>query len=338
VAVIQIDMSFIKPVSRCQLMLPSSIDEYVSEDNFVRFIDGFVDKSLQQISQKLLLKKGSNLEGRPSYPPDCLCKLLIYGYFNFVSSSRKLEQETQRNLEVIWLMKNLHPDHWTISDFRKENKEIIKNITIDFRKFLRDCGYAKGKIVSTDGSKIKAYASRNVISINKIDKRLAHIEKEIERYLSQLEDNDTQENEQETMLTTSAELTKQISDLQEQVKQLKSQKASLKSMGRESLSPSDTQAKTMKTRNGFMPAYNVQSTVDDASHFIMTCEVTDSPIDIELLEPNITTLKEQLDIVPEMVRADCGYANEKQIQSLEQQGIECIVPFQEESTVKKNRT
>jgi len=84
-----------------------------------------------------------------------------------------------------------------------------------------------------------------------------------------------------------------------------------------------------------MPAYNVQSTVDDASHFILTCEVTDSPIDIELLEPNMTTLKEQLDIVPQMVRADCGYANEEQIQSLEQQGIECIVPFQEEPAVKK---
>ena len=158
-------MSLIKPISRCQLMLPSSIDEYVSEDNFVRFIDAFVDKSLQQVSQELLLKKGSSIDGRPSYPPDCLCKLLIYGYFNFVSSSRKLEQETHRNLEVIWLMKNLHPDHWTISDFRKENKELIKSITIDFRKFLRDCGYAKGKTVSTDGSKIKAYASRNVISI-----------------------------------------------------------------------------------------------------------------------------------------------------------------------------
>jgi transposase len=328
-------MSLIKPISRHQLMLPSSIDEYISENNFVRFIDAFVDKSLQQVSQELLLKKGSSIDGRPSYPPDCLCKLLIYGYFNFVTSSRKLEQETHRNLEVIWLMKNLHPDHWTISDFRKENKELIKSITIDFRKFLRDSGYVKGKTVSTDGSKIKAYASRNVVSINKIDKRLAHIEKEIERYLSQLEDNDTQENEQETMLTTNAELSKQISDLQEQVKQLESQKASLKAMGRESLSPADLQARTMKTRNGFMPAYNVQSTVDDASHFILACEVTDSPIDIELLEPNTTTLKEQLDIVPEMVRADCGYANEEQIQSLEQQGIECIVPFQEEASVKK---
>ena len=108
--VIQINMSLIKPVSRDQLMLPSSIDDYVSADNFVRFIDAFVDKSLQQVSQELLLKKGSNIDGRPSYPPDCLCKSLIYGCFNFVSSSRKLEQETHRNLEVIWLMKNLQPD------------------------------------------------------------------------------------------------------------------------------------------------------------------------------------------------------------------------------------
>jgi len=328
-------MSFITPISREQLMLPSSIEEYVSFDNFVRFIDAFVDKALQNVSSELLLQKGYSIEGRPSYSPNCLCKLLIYGYFNSVSSSRKLENETQRNLEVMWLMNNLHPDHWTISEFRKDNKELIKCITIDFRKFLRDCGYVKGKSVSTDGSKVKAYASRNIISIKKIDKKLEHIEKEIERYLSHVNENDAIENEQEEMLTTSETLKNQITDLQEQVKQLESQKKFLQESGRESYAPSDLKAKTMKTRNGFMPAYNVQTIVDNDSHFIMSCEVTDHPIDLELLEENVNTLENQLNIVPEFIHADCGYGNEKQIQALEQKGIECIIPLQPEPAIKK---
>jgi transposase len=110
--------AFIKAVSREQLMMPISIDEHVSQDNFVRFIDAFVDKVLKNVSVDLLFQKGKSIEYHPGYSPNCLCKLLIYGYFNSVSSSLKLEKETSRNLEVIWLVSNLRPNHWTISDFR----------------------------------------------------------------------------------------------------------------------------------------------------------------------------------------------------------------------------
>ena len=326
-------MSFIQPTSRAQLMLPSSIEDYVSSDHFVRFIDSFVDKILA--TSTLVSSKGSSLEGRPGYPPNCLCKLLIYGYFNFISSSRKLENETKRNLEVMWLMNNLHPDHWTISNFRKENKELIKEITIGFRKFLKDSGYIKGKSISTDGTKIKAYASRDVISMKLIDKKLSQIEKEIERYLEQLNENDAIENEQDEMLATSRSLESKISNLQKQVAALESQKNLLKILGRESLAPADPQAKVMKTKEGLVPAYNVQTTVDNDSHFITSCQATDYQNDIYSLEENINTLKEQLDIVPQSCLADCGYANEEQIQSLEKQGIECIVPFPDEPESKK---
>jgi DNA repair exonuclease SbcCD ATPase subunit len=186
-----------------------------------------------------------------------------------------LEHETKRNLEVIWLMHNLHPDHWTISDFRKENKELIKSVTIEFRKFLKDSGYIKSKTVSTDGTKIKAYASRETLSLKLIDKKLAHVEKEIERYFSQLNENDSIENEQEEMLASSDALQSQIADLQKQVETLQSQKELLGRLGLESLAPSDPEARIMKTKDGFLPAYNVQTTVDNDSHFITTCEVTD---------------------------------------------------------------
>ena len=171
-------MSIKSGITRVQLMLPMSIEEYVSEDNIVRFIDAFVDKVIKESPGRMSCKGQSN-EGRPCYSPNSLSKLLIYGYLNSVSSSRKLENETYRNLEAIWLLHNLHPDNWTVSDFRKENKELLKQITIEFRRFLKDCGYIKAKSQSTDDTKIKANASRDTLSsIKLIDKKPAQAEKE----------------------------------------------------------------------------------------------------------------------------------------------------------------
>lgn len=112
-------MSYISSIPREQLMLPCSLDDSVSSENIVRFIDAFVDKVIKSKPQ-LNFSKGKSADGRPCYPPNCLCKLLIYGYLNSISSSRKLENETKRNLEVIWLMNSLRPDHWTVSNFRKD--------------------------------------------------------------------------------------------------------------------------------------------------------------------------------------------------------------------------
>jgi transposase len=210
-------------------MLPSSIGEYVSSDNIVQFIDIFVDKVLSAPGIQSRASKGKSREGRPCYSPNCLCKLLIYGYFNSISSSRKLEIETTRNMEVIWLMQELHPDHWTISDFRENNEDLIKQITIDLRRFLKDSDYISGKSVSTDGSKIKAYASRATLSAKLIDKKLEQVEKEIERYLTALADNDSLEDEQAEMLKVNRDLSTQITRLQSQVEELKSQKTLLES-------------------------------------------------------------------------------------------------------------
>jgi len=329
-------MSYIVTHPREQLMLPSSIDDYVSKDNIVRFIDAFVDKALP-IRASLLhfSRRGRMDEGRPGYSPQCLCKLLIYGYLNGISSSRKLENETKRNMEMIWLLNNLQPDHWTISNYRKENKKEIKEVTIGLRKFLKDSGYIQGKSISTDGTKVKAYASRDTLSINLIDKKLSEAEKEIDRYLNQLSENDAIENEQEEKLTMNNELEKKIAYLQQEVETLQSQKSLLEILCRQSLAPADPAARVMKTKDGFLPSYNVQATVDNDSHFITTFEVTDYPNDFHSLKENADRLKEQLDIVPETYLADSGYANEEQIQTLEREGIECIVAFSDEPESKK---
>ena len=329
-------MSYISSMPREQLMLPISIDDYVCSDNIVRFIDVFVDK-VSCAYPELFLHKNKSLEGRPGYNPASLCKLLLYGYMNYISSSRKLETESKRNLEVIWLMNNLHPDHWTISNFRKENKSAIKRVTLDFRLFLKQSGYISVNSVSTDGTKIKAYASRDTISMKLIDKKLSQLEQEIERYFNRLDETDAIEDEQSELLSSSQELKSQIDSLQKQVYSLKSDKALLEALGRNSLAPADHEARIMKTKDGFLPAYNVQTTVDNASHFITSCQVTDRENDYHSLEENINTLHNELGILPEQVLADAGYANEKQIRDLEAQGLECIVAFPQETELKKTQ-
>ena len=327
-------MSHIQPKSRFQLTMPSIIDDYVSLDSYVRFIDAFVDK-IVKIQTELLTDKGNAEVGRSAYQFTTLLKLYIYGFLNSISSSRKLERETQRNMEVIWLLGNLQPDHKTISDFRKDNKESIRKVTISFRKFLATEGYIAGKQVVTDGSKVKAYASKNTLSLKGIAHRMEQLESQLDKYLSQLNDNDTVESVEEQLSELSNELgiepalLEKIAKLQEQVQTLEEQKQLLEKMGRDSIAPADPEAKIMKSKEGFYPAYNVQSTVDDKNHMIAQMDVTDHPNDYHDLESNMNALKEQLGITPETVLADKGYANEDQIQSLEESGITCIVPFPE---------
>ncbi len=333
-------MSYIHPKSRNQLMMPSAIDDYVSSDNPVRFIDAFVDK-IVQIQPKLLSTKGTSSTGRSAYQFSTLLKLYIYGFLNSITSSRKLENETYRNMEVIWLLGNLQPDHKTISDFRKDNKEAIRTVTLSFRKFLRNEGYITGEQMTTDGSKIKAYASKNTLSLQTINSRMERLEAELDKYLNQLQENDTFESVEEQLAGLSEDLgvevalLEKIASLQAQIEELEKHKQLLEDSQRKALAPSDPDAKVMKTKEGFTPAYNVQSITDNKHHMIALMDATDDPIDYHRLEENVDSLEDQIDIVPDEVLADMGYANEDQIQNLEQKGIRCIVPFPEPAVNQK---
>lgn len=333
-------MSYIQPKSRIQLMMPSSIDDYVSSDNSVRFIDAFVDKVIQ-IQPELLTDKGTSHLGRSAYEFSTLLKLYIYGFIHSISSSRKLEAETYRNMEVIWLLGNLQPDHKTISDFRKDNKEAIRTVTISFRKFLKEEGYISGKQMSTDGTKVKAYASKNTLTLKGINHRLEHIEAQLDKYLNDLQENDTVESVEEQLAGLSDELgvesalLEKIASLQAQVEELEKSKRLLESLGRDAIAPADPDAKIMKTKEGFMPAYNIQSIIDHKHHMIGLMDVTDEPIDYPCLEKNTDALKEQIEVAPEELLADKGYANEEQIQALEQNNIRCIVPFPQPAVNQK---
>jgi len=335
-------MSYIEPKSRKQMMIPSSIDDYVSPESPVRVIDAFVDKLVQN-NPELNSDKGTNLVGRSAYKYSTLLKLYIYGFINSVNSSRKLERETYRNMEVIWLLGDLKPDHKTISDFRKDNKENIRKSTILFRKFLIKEGYIEGKMLITDGTKIKANASRDSLSIEIIDRRMRRLEEELENYFNQLQNADAVDSLEEEITTLSKDsgidkaLLEKIAYLQAKIEELESYKRKIEENEQKSISLTDPDAKLMRSKQGFFPGYNIQSTVDSKNKMIIQLDVTDRQNDFNTLEENVESVKNELDIIPETVLADKGFANEDQIRSLEEQGINCVVPFYEMGKEKNKR-
>ena len=172
---------------------------------------------------------------------------------------------------------------------------------------------------------------------------MERLEAQLDKYLTELQENDTVESVEEQLSTLSDELgvesalLKKIASLQTQIEELERSKRSLEFLGREAIAPADMDAKVMKTKEGFMPAYNVQSVIDHENHMIGLMEVTDEPVDYYCLEQNTTALEEQMDIVPQELLADKGYANEDQLQALEEKDIRCIVPFPESSADQKQR-
>jgi transposase/Fe-S cluster biogenesis protein NfuA len=326
-------MHYIIPADRHQLSLSNHMDEWVSLDNPVRFIDLLIDK-LVIGNPDIFITKGQDQIGRKAYQPATMQKLFLYGYLNSICSSRKLENECLRNIELKWLLGDLHPDHKTISDYRKDNKEAIRFVCISFRKFLKEQGYIDAKKVAYDGSKLKANASREIITKRWVEKRLAKLDENLNKYLDQLQKTDIVEDLEEQLSQMSdnfgveTALLQKIADLQKQIEQLQQYKAFMDTHDLNSYAPSDPEARLMKTRDGFVPAYNMQTGVDDKNKMIIYAQVTNKVTDVDELQPNIEQTKEQLGLIPEIVEADKGFANFDQIQAIEKdQQTTCVVPL-----------
>ncbi len=155
-------MHYIQGTNKAEIKLFSEVENWVSKNNPVRLIDLIIDKIVLSNQEEFVWKGQSNI-GRKSYSPSTMLKLFLYGYLNKIASSRRLEAETYRNIELMWLIGELHPDHWAICEYRRENKEHIRFVTIEFRRFLKAEGYIDGKEVATDGSKFKAYAAKEML-------------------------------------------------------------------------------------------------------------------------------------------------------------------------------
>jgi len=186
-------MHLIPPKDRYQTTFFTSLDSLVESNNPVRIIDAFVSMIIQNNPEKFQYR-GLREVGRKAYSSSTYLKLFIYGYLNSIQSSRKLETETHRNIELKWLLGDLQPDHKSISDYRKHNSSQIKQIAIDFRRFLKSKGYIRRKKVAIDGTKVKAYSNRDMLTMKKIERRLSNLEMELDRYIEHLSRADIEDD------------------------------------------------------------------------------------------------------------------------------------------------
>lgn len=330
-------MHYKLPKNRSELLLYPNIDLWVPQDNPVRLIDLVIENFVKE-NPSLCSWGGHSDKGCTSYSPATMLKLLLYCYFNWIPGSRRMENETFRNMELIWLLGDLKPDHWTICKFRRDNLDLIRSVAIEFRKFLKNNGYIEGKSIVLDGSKMRAYAGRDAYSLNKLKHRIENIEQTLEKYLDNAEETDELEDRLEQESNDKDDLKKKISKLEEEKEKLECFKKQLEESGKRHISPTDPDAQLMKSRDGKMPCYNVQTGVDAKHHMIAMAEVTTNECDIKLLKTNWENLTEQLGFVPDEIEADMGYGNANQIREIQETSdTTCYIPMYEPPTKKQDR-
>lgn len=325
-------MKYIEPSDRTQYRMINCLDEQISTENPVRLIDSLIELIVSKNRNQFYPERPSET-GRPAYLPTTMLKLYVYGYFNGISSSRKLEAETHRNIELRWLLGELTPDHWTISNYRKDNGERIKLFTKEFRRFLKESGYIKLDSVALDGSKVKAYTNREMFSREKIEAKLESLENKIEEYLERIGENDKRDEILEQMGDESnKEINKyldKIAELKKTVEKLERQKEILEKEDRNYIGQSDYDANLMKSRDGKIPAYNVQLVVDSENKMIADSEVVTDEEDKAMLPVMLESVKEELGKAPNQIIVDAGYNNPDKIEQLEKKGeTEIYASFQ----------
>jgi transposase len=318
---------FIEGADRGQSTLfPERLEDYVAEDNPVRVIDVFVDElDLGQLGFGGVVPEAT---GRPGYHPSVLLKLYVYGYLNRVQSSRRLEREAGRNVEVMWLTGRLVPDHKTIADFRKDNGPAIRKVCARFVALCRRLGLLAEASVAIDGSKFKAVNTRDKnFTRAKMKRRLEQIEESVARYLQQLDSADRQEPSL-GRATKIEHLTEKVAKLKEEMQRLTKLEARMLSTPDQQISLTDPDARSMATsgRGSGMVGYNVQAAVDTEHHLIVAHEVTNVGTDRAQLANMAKKTKAALETDTLDVVADRGYFDSDEILSCDKAGITVTLP------------
>ena len=317
---------FVEGCDRKQgFLLPASVEDYVTEDNPVRVIDVFVDS----LDLAELGFDGINplATGRPSYHPATMLKIYIYGYINRIQSSRRLERETQRNIELMWLAGQLTPDFKTIADFRKDNGKAIRGVCSQFVGVCRKLNLFSQAIVAIDGSKFKAVNNRDKnFTTGKVKRRMEQIEESVARYLNALETADRQEPAVAEART--ARLKEKLAILEEEMKRFKGLKAQLAETPDQQISLTDPDARSMATsgKGSGIVGYNVQSAVDAEHHLIVAHEVTNSGKDAAHLSNMANLARDAIGTEKLTAVADRGYFEGEEIKACEEAGITTFVP------------
>lgn len=285
-------MPHLQGIGRNQtLQFPPCLDDYISGENLVRFLDAFVDRlDLQAIG---FSRVWAAVEGRPAYYPGDLLKLYLYGYLNRVRSSRCLERESQRNVEVMWLLKCLNPDHKTIADFRKDHPKALQQV---FREFIELCKALElfgGEVIAIDGSKFLAVnSSQRNYTEKKLEKTLKEIDAKLQRYLQVLDNNDA--TTPVSVELTPEQIQAKIDALKERQTKYQEIQTQLAASGESQLSLTDPDSRSMPMGQGTDVAYNAQIAVDGKYKLIVTIEVTNQVTDQAQLSPMAIAAKQTL--------------------------------------------
>jgi len=312
---------FIQGEDRSQATLfPERLDDYVAEDSSVRVIDVFIDElDLSGMG----FKTQPNETGRPAYHPTTMLKLFVYGYLNRVHSSRRLEREAQRNVELMWLTGRLAPDFKTIADFRKDNGLPIRLVCRQFVILCRNLNLFANAFVAIDGSKFKAVNSRDRnFTRAKMKRRIAEADATIERYLQQLAEADSLEPAEEKTRS----LEDKVASMKKEMSRLKKVEARMHEAPGQQISLTDPDARSMKSRGAGIVGYNVQTAVDTKHHLIVAHEVTNQGSDRRQLTNMAKQAKSVLTTEALTAVADRGYYRSEELRDCEEANIETYLP------------
>jgi transposase len=311
-------------------LLAPCIDDYVGQDNMVRAIDRYVDMlDLEKLG--FVVPGSDGGPGQPPYHPGDLLKLYLYGYLQRVRSSRALEREAARNLEVIWLMRGLMPRYRTIADFRKDNWSALKAVNREFVLLARKLDLIGGEVVAIDGAFFDGSASKGSIKTRrKIEAHLAAINEEIEAYGAAVEANDAAEAVQAAGRDGSGrdgeDVAQKMAALIAKRGSLQADLARLDESGETQLSRTDADARILSKRGQVVAGYNVQIAVDDKSKLIVASEVVNDGNDTGQLHPMAKAAKEELGVATLTALADTGYYNGHALKACEEDAIVAYVP------------
>lgn len=318
-------MAHISGDDRSQLLLlPESVDDYVGPDNVVRFIDAFVDGlDLRAAGFGRVQAKAT---GRPGYDPADLLKLYIYGYLNRVRSSRRLEIETRRNIEVIWLLRRLTPDFKTIADFRRDNRSAFRQVFREFVVLCRELDLFGRELIAVDGTRIKAVNSRERnFTKAKLAKAMAESDERLARHLKQLDDGDKDDDVQPEGGSVE-KLQEKIAAIRERRERLIGHGKALVESGNDQLSLTDPDARAMHSSSRVAVGYNVQIAVDTRHKLIAEQQVHNKVSDLGLLTETAEAAREALGVARINAVADRGYFKIEDIEACEAAGILPYVP------------
>ncbi len=314
------------------MLLPPRVEDYVSQNNTVRAIDAYVNTlDLHQLEFKHT--QSIINAGQPAYDPGALLKLYLYGYLQGIRSSRKLERETCRNLEVMWLIEGLQPTYKTIADFRKENSAALKATNRDFLLLCRELSLFGGEEVAVDGSFFKADANKDgIYTEEKLTNQLAYLDKKITAYQDALEQQDTLDDKADKRsLAEDEQLNKKLLILKEKQAQKKSLKQRLEDSGHKQISTVDKDARLLTKRGQTLAGYNVQIAVDSQYKLIVAEEVTQDGNDTQLLAPMLEKAQEIINSENLIGLGDSGYYNGSQLKECEDQNITVYVAIPDKS-------